>query len=126
MPFPQPRTHFVGRQQDLAHLADLCAGGAAIVTLWGPPGIGKTRLAIEFAAGGAVARAGRIVQAWFCDLAGARDAADVCAAVARELGPGGAAACPAPGWLALALGERGPGLVVLDNFEQVAAHAAET
>jgi hypothetical protein len=45
---PLIRTTFVGRESPLADLGMLL-DGAAVVTLVGPGGVGKTRLAIEFA-----------------------------------------------------------------------------
>jgi AAA ATPase domain len=46
---PRQVTSFVGREPELDHLAALLAG-APLVTLAGPGGIGKTRLALELAA----------------------------------------------------------------------------
>jgi predicted ATPase len=45
-----PLTSFIGRRRELAALADLLASHR-LVTLTGPGGIGKTRLALELAAG---------------------------------------------------------------------------
>jgi DNA-binding SARP family transcriptional activator len=47
---PLQLTSFVGREPELAALEEL-VGGARLVTLTGPGGAGKTRLAAEFAAG---------------------------------------------------------------------------
>jgi predicted ATPase/DNA-binding SARP family transcriptional activator len=48
---PPPPTPFVGREEELAELADLLANpGCRLVTLIGPGGIGKTRLALQAAA----------------------------------------------------------------------------
>ncbi|WP_327147982.1 ATP-binding protein [Nocardia sp. NBC_01329] len=45
---PAPVTEFFGRERELAHLHDLLRSGAArLITLVGPGGIGKTRLAAE-------------------------------------------------------------------------------
>lgn len=44
---PTYATRFVGRRDELARLGFLLAGGQRLVTLLGPPGIGKTRLAAE-------------------------------------------------------------------------------
>lgn len=47
---PIPLTSFVGRGVEIKELRDLfLKGGARLVTLLGPPGIGKTRLSIELA-----------------------------------------------------------------------------
>jgi len=43
-------TEFVGRRAELAQVRDALAG-ARLVTLTGPGGIGKTRLALQAAAG---------------------------------------------------------------------------
>jgi predicted ATPase len=126
MKVPQPHTRFVGRADDLERLAALYAARAPIVTLWGPPGIGKTRLAVELCRGGALRRSGEPhADAWFCDLTTARDAADVCAAVARALDVE-ARAPLTPGWIGAALAGAPPGVLVLDGFEQVADQAEET
>jgi len=92
-----------------------------LLTLLGPPGVGKTRLAMRYAA--EHARAGGAV--WFCDLSSARDEAEIIAAIAQsvdvELGGERAAAERA---LALRLVELGTALFVLDNVEQVVGPAA--
>jgi predicted ATPase/DNA-binding SARP family transcriptional activator len=46
---PAPPTPLVGRADELAQIAALLADGARLVTLTGPGGIGKTRLALEAA-----------------------------------------------------------------------------
>src|SRR5207249_3310993 len=98
------------------------ASGDRLVTLLGPAGIGKTRLATEYAR----TPPPPCGSAAFCEAAGARDAEGVCAAVARGLdlslagrSPGGVV-----GRLGRALAARGPLLLVLDNLEQVVAPAA--
>lgn len=54
-PLPQPASRFFGRAQELAMLDtllpvdDAAAGAARLVCLWGPPGAGKTRLALQWA-----------------------------------------------------------------------------
>jgi class 3 adenylate cyclase len=47
---PRPASTFVGRDADLEQLTSLLLGGARLLTLTGPGGSGKTRLAIEAAA----------------------------------------------------------------------------
>ena len=46
---PVPRTSFVGRDEELEQITSLLESGARLVTLTGPGGIGKTRLALESA-----------------------------------------------------------------------------
>ena len=78
---PAAVTSFVGRQQALAEAAEL-VGRHRLVTLVGPPGVGKSRLALEVARavehdfGGGV---------WFVELARAGRPADVARVVARTL-----------------------------------------
>ncbi len=47
---PRPASSFVGREREVAEVTALVRGGARLVTLTGPGGSGKTRLAIEAAA----------------------------------------------------------------------------
>src|SRR5919108_626361 len=47
---PRPASSFVGREREVAEVAGLLQDGARLVTLSGPGGSGKTRLAIEAAA----------------------------------------------------------------------------
>jgi predicted ATPase/Tfp pilus assembly protein PilF len=122
MALPHPKTRFFGRSTDLDRLAAACASGDAILALLGPPGIGKTRLAIELCRAG-LSRRGSSARVWFCDLTAARDAADVCAEVGRALGVDAPFDARA---IAAALGAAAPSVLVLDNFEQVVRHAAET
>src|SRR5437763_8668958 len=75
-------TEFVGRRAELARVRDALAG-ARLVTLTGPGGIGKTRLALQVAAG-----AGRAFRdgVWLAELTGLRDPGLLMAEVARSLG----------------------------------------
>ncbi|HEY3650547.1 MAG TPA: hypothetical protein VGL33_21465 [Streptosporangiaceae bacterium] len=80
--FPASLTSFVGRAQATAEIAAQLAE-YRLVTLTGPGGAGKTRLA------GQVARrvAGRFADGvWLAELAGVRDPAQVPATVAAALG----------------------------------------
>jgi predicted ATPase/DNA-binding SARP family transcriptional activator len=79
---PAPLASFVGRQAELAEL-DKLVGRHRLVTITGPGGAGKTRLAIEVAAPLADDyRDG----AWFADLAEATGADGVPGAIAAALG----------------------------------------
>ena len=71
---------FVGRTRGIERLGSLPAG--ALATLWGPGGVGKTRLAREHAE---LERRRRRNVAWV-DLAGARTRRDVMTAIAATLG----------------------------------------
>src|SRR5262245_13550678 len=76
------RTRFVGRSSDLHAPAERLGSGARLVTVLGPPGIGKTRLARELAN----AHKGKFLGgAWFCELADARTADDLVRTIARTL-----------------------------------------
>src|SRR4051794_3677569 len=51
MILPQQPTAFVGRERELSEIADLLADPACrLLTVLGPGGIGKTRLALQLAA----------------------------------------------------------------------------
>ncbi len=118
-----PLTSFVGRDEDLPRvLKNLHA--ARLVTLTGPGGVGKTRLAIE--------ASGRLgAAAWFVPLAPVTDPAEVAYAVLDALGirePVIARRAAEPGTgppdrLAAALGDRDD-VLILDNCEHVIEAAA--
>ena len=78
---PAPVTSFVGREQALAEAAEL-VGRHRLVSLIGPPGVGKSRLALELARAVEHDFAGGV---WFVELARAGRPADVARVVARTL-----------------------------------------
>jgi predicted ATPase len=110
---PRPASSFVGREREVAEVVELLQDGARLVTLSGPGGSGKTRLAIESAA--------ELVPefrngVFWVGLAALRDPALVAETAARTLG--------ANNGLAEHIGEREL-LLLLDNFEQVVEVAPE-
>ncbi|GMU59706.1 MAG: hypothetical protein AMXMBFR34_14690 [Myxococcaceae bacterium] len=116
---PEAGTSFVGRSRELSALRVLLSRGERVVTLLGPGGAGKTRLAME------VARLAD-VPACFVDLTSAVDFEGVCLLVARALGLSLTAGVAAEQVIARALHDKGACLVVLDNFEQVIRDAEAT
>jgi predicted ATPase/DNA-binding CsgD family transcriptional regulator len=118
--FPAALTSFVGRAGVVGEIAGRL-GQYRLVTVTGPGGAGKTRLAGEVA--GQVA--GRFADGvWLAELAAVRDPAQVAAAVAAALGIRELPAVAAADALARALARRQL-LLVLDNCEQVIGAAAE-
>jgi non-specific serine/threonine protein kinase len=118
--FPVALTSFVGRAQPVAEISDRLSQ-CRLVTVTGPGGAGKTRLADE------VARrvAGRFADGvCLAELAAVQDPAEVTAAVAAALGIRDLPAVAAADALAGALSRRQL-LLVLDNCEQVIGAAAE-
>src|SRR5690349_19274914 len=77
---PRERSSFVGRARELEAIGDAFAGGATLVTLVGPAGVGKTRTARRYAAAPEGERA--VVS---CDLAEARAEAHLIATLAEAL-----------------------------------------
>ncbi|WP_162907707.1 BTAD domain-containing putative transcriptional regulator, partial [Allorhizocola rhizosphaerae] len=106
---PFPVTDFVGRVAQLRDVSSLLTR-ARLVTVTGPGGVGKTRLALE------VCQSLRSPDGpWFVDLAGLRQPDLVAATVAEALGLPGVAT---PQRLAAVLGSRKL-LLLLDNCEHL-------
>jgi predicted ATPase/class 3 adenylate cyclase len=119
---PAERDSFVDRRSELMELARLFDAGARLVTLLGLGGSGKTRLALRHARTWLGDFDGGV---WFCDLSMTRTASDVVQAVARGLELDLHGSDPL-GLTAAAIAGRADCLLVLDNFEQVGAHAEAT
>ncbi len=125
-----PLTSFVDRDEQTARVAEL-AGQARLVTLTGPGGVGKTRLAAEVAGWLAAQHRG----VWLVELAPLGQPGDVPytaltalgirdAGMLAGTGPGAAPAPDPLGRLVGGLRERS-GLIVLDNCEHLILAAAE-
>ena len=111
---PAEATEFVGRGGELKEVDQLLAE-ARFVTLVGPGGIGKSRLARRAAARRMGAAPDGV---YFVPLAGVRDSQFVASAVARVLGVVEQGGRPAIDVLVQHVAAREM-LLVLDNFEQV-------
>jgi predicted ATPase len=119
-PLPVPLTPLMGREAELAEVVGLLGRPETrLVTITGPGGIGKTRLALEAAA--RVADAGEVC---FVDLSSITDPALVPSVIAGALGMRLEGTRPALDVLADRLADRRM-LLLLDNFEQVPQAARE-
>ena len=118
--FPAALTSFIGRAGPVREVAGLLEQHR-LVTVTGPGGVGKTRLAGEVAR----AVAGRFADgAWLAELAPVRNPAQVPGVVAAALGVREQPGVPAAEVLARVLA-RQQLLLVLDNCEHVIGAAAE-
>ncbi|MCB0037632.1 MAG: AAA family ATPase, partial [Anaerolineales bacterium] len=119
---PISATVFIGRQAELADImTKLRQPSCRLLTLLGPGGMGKTRLALEVA---------RQVQADFADgalfvpLAPLTDPANIAQAIAQTLRTPLASSIPPLEQVKRLLSRREL-LLILDNFEQLTAGAAQ-
>jgi len=110
---PRPASSFVGRQRERDELVSMLSDGTRLLTLTGPGGSGKTRLAIEAASELVPAfKAG----VFWVGLSALRDPALVTQTIGQTVG--------AKEDLAAHVSEREL-LLLLDNFEQVVEAAPE-
>ncbi len=114
---PVPRTSLIGREQQMAEATELLLrGDVRLLSLTGPGGAGKTRLAIAVAA----AIADRFTAGCqFVSLASITDPGLVATAVADALEIQQVANRTIPQLIGDQLQDSGPFLLLLDNFEQV-------
>src|SRR5215217_201736 len=115
-PLPAPLTSFIGREGDTADVVDLLRQkDVRLVTLTGPGGVGKTRLAVRVAAELAPSFADGVV---FVPLAAIGDAELVGGAISQALGVRETGDRPLVERLIAALAQKHL-LLILDNFEHL-------
>jgi predicted ATPase len=116
---PEPISELIGRDDELREILSLAAAHR-LVTLTGPGGIGKTRLALAVARGLLPQFADGV---WIAELAPLADSGLVPATVAAAVGLELAAGAVSPEHVAIALSAKQQ-LLVLDNCEHVIDAAA--
>ncbi len=118
-----PTTSFVGRESELRLIRERLAD-ARLVTLLGPPGIGKSRIALELAQRLLPQLPGGV---WWCDLTAVEYAARLAEVIGRAVGSSYADRTPEAlaGDLERRLRQLGRALLVLDNCESASRTAVE-
>lgn len=116
VPVRRPLTSFLGRSADLAEVTERLTRHR-LVSLIGPAGVGKTRLAVEY-----VSTLPPGDELWFAKLADVSDPATLPAAVADVIGLVTKDGDPTA-LLIHTIGSR-PGLLVLDNCEHLVGNQA--
>jgi predicted ATPase len=118
----------VGREEELALLHQRFHEGSRLVTILGPGGMGKTRLATHF---GSTQLGSQLWEGgvWLCVLTEATTAGDLCHGVGQALSvnltQGGKEGDPAE-QIGRALAGRGQVLLLLDNMEHLMHHVSAT
>jgi predicted ATPase/DNA-binding CsgD family transcriptional regulator len=112
---PSQATSFVGRTAELAELRALVSGGSRLITIAGPGGIGKSRLALQVAA---EALDGTGDGVWLAELAPVAEPELIARTVAAALRVSEMPGRPLLETLTDAVGDRDL-LLILDNAEHV-------
>ncbi|MBT3219990.1 MAG: AAA family ATPase, partial [Proteobacteria bacterium] len=108
---------FIGRDADLARISELFDTQCQLVTLVGPPGIGKTRLAWEF--GLLATKRSTWDGVWFVDLTEALGKEEVLGVLSSTLDIPLQDVKEPVAHLSRVLAERPPSLIIIDNVEKV-------
>ena len=120
--FPIQFTRFFGRDEECAQASEwLGASGTRLVTLSGPGGTGKTRLAAQIAQCAASEYAGPVC---FVPLADLNRASLIPGAVAQALGLARSGEMEPLDQIVAALTAQPPALLVLDNYEHLVDEGA--
>jgi predicted ATPase len=118
-PLPAPASRFIGREREKSIVRDLLTGGdARLVTLLGPGGIGKTRLALEVGSG----LLGKFDGVVMVPLEDVSSADQVVSSIASSLGVPESPGQPIQDAMINYLRPRKM-LLIVDNFEHVVAGA---
>ncbi len=118
---PLQFTRFFGREQEIERLKAMLLGGEArLITLVGPGGTGKTRLALQVAGRLAEPLAGAV---WFVPLVDVHDAAQIAGNIAHTLGLPRSESVSPLDQVVVALRSQ-PSLLVLDNLEHLVQEGA--
>jgi predicted ATPase/class 3 adenylate cyclase/DNA-binding CsgD family transcriptional regulator len=117
--FATPVTPLVDRESELSRISSMLARHR-LVTLVGPGGTGKTRLAIQLASSAPESNLG---DSWCAEFAAVKDGGDIAEVLSRALGVRASTEADASDAVARYLSVRS-GLLVLDNCEHVRASVA--
>ena len=117
---PIPASAFIGRERELRELGALLHEGVRLLTLTGPGGVGKTRLALQTVADAADGFPDGV---WWVSLASLRDPALVLSSVALALGVPEQSGRGLEETLIDVLSS-GRAILLLDNLEQLLPGAA--